>query len=318
MTTGDAWASGGSARREPGDPESVPPGPSAEAADPGGASVVGESDATHARGEHARADDSELLSEVRGRVQERGGVRPPPEKKQRHPLLRLAKELGIVAVTALILSLIIKTFLFQAFWIPSQSMEDTLLVGDRVVVSKLHPDAFSLQRGDVVVFHDPGGWLRGVPQVERSDLMQAVHDGMVFVGLAPEDNGDYLIKRIIGMPGDRVACKGPGEPITVNGVAVTEPYVREGENPSNDPFEIVVPANRVWVMGDNRGHSHDSRYNDDGTGNLGSVPMDRIVGRAMVIMWPLKQAGTLGSDDAFSQVPEPTAKPTQPVPPRKK
>lgn len=219
------------------------------------------------------------------------------------------KELVIVIVLAMVLSFIVKTWLFQAFYIPSGSMEDTLVRDDRVIVSKLTPGPFDLRRGDVVVFEDPADpapWLNGVPS--GSDLGGPLHDLLVFVGLLPEDAENHLIKRVIGLPGDRVEADGKDGKLKVNGVEITESYVKDGDLPSEGKaFDIVVPEGHVWVMGDHRSDSSDSRYHDDGTGATGSVPIDKLVGRALFIVWPIDHVTWLGVPArTFEQVPAPT------------
>ncbi|RNI24457.1 signal peptidase I [Flexivirga caeni] len=220
-----------------------------------------------------------------------------------HPF-RLLREFAIVVVVALILSLLIKTFVAQSFWIPSQSMENTLVPGDRVVVSKFTPGLFSLQRGDVVVFHDPGHWL-DEPNTKRSGISGAVTSVLQFVGLYPSGDDD-LIKRVIGLPGDHVKCCNTRGQITVNGVALSEPYIYPGGGTDQLKFSVTVPAGRVWVMGDNRGDSSDSRFHDNGTGQTGSVPESDIVGRADMIVWPIDRMGWLSNySSTFDKVPKP-------------
>jgi signal peptidase I len=212
---------------------------------------------------------------------------------QRSRTVVLVRETVTIVVIALALSLLIKTFLFQAFSIPSTSMENTLLVGDRLLVNKLVPGPFDLDRGDIVVFADPGGWLNEPPPPSGGAVRDGVRDVLTFVGLLPANSNDHLIKRVIGLPGDRVACCDPQGRITVNGTAVTEPYVYPGDKPSREPFTVTVPAGRIWVMGDHRGASQDSRAHrdrDDGT-----VPMEAVVGKAFVIVWPFDRAEILGS-----------------------
>ena len=221
------------------------------------------------------------------------------------------KELVIVVVLAMALSFVVKTWLFQAFYIPSGSMENTLVKDDRVIVSKLTPGPFDLKRGDVVVFEDPGvpsAWLGGLGET-RSNVGGPFHDALVFVGLLPEDAENHLIKRVIGLPGDHVQADGDTGRISVNGVEITEPYVKPGDYPSEGKkFDIVVPQGRVWVMGDHRSDSSDSRWHDDGSGATGSVPMDKIVGRALFVVWPIDHVTWLGVPErTFSQVPAPSA-----------
>ncbi len=228
------------------------------------------------------------------------------------------KELVIVVVLAMALSFVVKTWLFQAFYIPSGSMENTHVKDDRVIVSKLTPGPFDLKRGDVVVFEDPGvpsPWLGGLSET-HSTVGGPFHDALVFVGLLPEDSENHLIKRVIGLPGDHVQADGDTGKITVNGVEITEPYVKPGDFPSEGKkFDITVPAGRIWVMGDHRSDSSDSRWHDDGTGVTGSVPMDKVVGRALFVVWPIDHVTWLGVPErTFSQVPTATTPSTKPAP----
>jgi len=214
------------------------------------------------------------------------------------------REVVIVVGLAMVLSLVVKTFLVQPFHIPSGSMEDTLIKDDRVLVSKLTPGPFDLQRGDIVVFTDPDHWLGEIPETHRTPLQSA----LVFLGLAPDDSHEHLIKRVIGLPGDHVICCTVSGQLTVNGVAITEPYVKPGDSPAGGrgPFDIVVPAGKVWVMGDHRSDSADSRFHDDGTGAMGSVPIEDIKGKAVLVVWPIDRwAGLSDFGDVFAAVPEP-------------
>lgn len=214
------------------------------------------------------------------------------------------RETAIILVSALVLSLVVKTFLVQAFYIPSQSMRETLVENDRILVSKLTPGPFDLERGDIVVFKDPGGWLAPGLEVQRSPFAEAVNEGLTFIGLLPQDAGEHLVKRVIGLPGDRVACAGPGEPVTVNGVAIDEPYLAPGAQPSEMDFDITVPANSLWVMGDNRQQSADSRRNQGRPGG-GSVPTANVVGVAFVTVWPVDRMTVLRNPSAtFENVPD--------------
>lgn len=235
-----------------------------------------------------------------------GGSTPAaPRRSVAGHLAALVRELLIVGVIALVLSFLVKTFLVQAFYIPSESMESTLVKDDRVIVSKLTPSPIDLKRGDVVVFADPDHWLTPELRADRGPVLNRIQDVLTFVGLLPDTAEGHLIKRVIGLPGDKVACCDTGGRLTVNGVAITEPYVKPGEEPSEITFDITVPRGRVWVMGDNRGHSSDSRLHDgDGKGNEGSVPIDLIVGRAVLTIWPLDRITWLSNDaDTFAKVP---------------
>ncbi|HET9632957.1 MAG TPA: signal peptidase I [Terrabacter sp.] len=226
-------------------------------------------------------------------------------------LLAGIKELVIVIVLAMALSFVVKTWLFQAFYIPSGSMENTLVKDDRVIVSKLTPGPFELKRGDVVVFEDPGTptpWLGSLGDT-HSTVGGPFHDALVFVGLLPEDSENHLIKRVIGLPGDHVQGNGDTGKIKVNGVEITEPYIKPGDYPSEGKkFDITVPQGRIWVMGDHRSDSSDSRWHDDGTGATGSVPIDKVVGRALFIVWPIEHVTWLGVPErTFGQVPAPAS-----------
>lgn len=240
---------------------------------------------------------------------------PPPDgpgrrSRQRGPLsgvLAAAREAAVVVVAALVLSLLVKTFLVQAFYIPSESMEDTLLRGDRVLVSQLTPGPFALQRGDVVVFEDPGGWLQPVPEPDRGPLGDAVVDVLTFVGVLPSNSGQHLIKRVIGLPGDRVVCCDAQGLTTVNGVALQEGFLKPGSVSSEVEFDVTVPPDSLWVEGDNRQNSGDSRYHPGSPGG-GAVPVDDVVGRALVVVWPLDRLGWLGRHaEAFAGVPDAAA-----------
>ncbi|MDQ0940426.1 signal peptidase I [Streptomyces sp. V1I1] len=216
------------------------------------------------------------------------------QKKQRS----FWKELPLLIGIALLLALLIKTFLVQAFSIPSDSMQNTLQRGDRVLVDKLTPWFGSEpERGEVVVFHDPGGWLEGEPTPEPNP----VQNFLSFIGLMPSSEEKDLIKRTIAIAGDTVECK-KGGPVKVNGKALDEPYIYPGDTPCDDqPFgPFKVPKDRIWVMGDHRQNSRDSRYHMEDVNN-GFVPVDKVVGRAVVVAWPLNRWSTLPVPGTFDQ-----------------
>jgi signal peptidase I len=195
---------------------------------------------------------------------------------------------------------LIKTFLVQAFYIPSGSMENTLLVNDRVLVNKLADKPDEIHRGDVVVFRDPGGWLNGPEVQERGGVLGAVRDALVFVGLAPAAGEEDLIKRVIGVGGDEVACCDDGR-VTVNGVPLDEEdYLFPKDEPSFDTFKVTVPEGELWVMGDHRSVSEDSRAHRQQPGE-GYVPVEDVIGRAFTIVWPLDRASLLRRPDTFDQ-----------------
>ncbi|MGW1073892.1 signal peptidase I [Streptomyces sp. NPDC002537] len=209
------------------------------------------------------------------------------------------KELPLLLGIALLLSLFIKTFLVQAFSIPSGSMENTLKPGDRVLVDKLTPWFGSEpQRGEVVVFRDPGGWMDG----ERNPEPNAVRKALSFIGLMPSAEEKDLIKRVIAVGGDTVECK-RGAPVKVNGTALDEPYIYPGSTPcDNYPVGTVkVPKDHLWVMGDHRNDSWDSRAHvHEKTG--GFVPVGNVIGRAVVVGWPIPRWATLPVPDTFGHV----------------
>jgi signal peptidase I len=225
----------------------------------------------------------------------------PKPKGHRRKQTSFWRELPIILGLALLLSLLIKTFLVQAFYIPSGSMEDTLLVGDRVFVNKLTTRIGEIHRGDIVVFKDPGGWLDEPEPVEGvGRVRKAIRDGLVFIGLAPSDTGDDLIKRVIGVGGDHVACCDADGRVTVNDVALDEPYIFPGDRPSEEEFDVTVPQGSIWVMGDHRSLSVDSRaHQDDERG--GMVPDGNVLGRAFAVIWPVDQWTRLKRPDTFDQ-----------------
>ncbi|WP_426595226.1 signal peptidase I [Cellulomonas sp. McL0617] len=218
----------------------------------------------------------------------------------------LLRETVIILVSAIVLSLLVKTFLVQAFFIPSPSMHDTLIEHDRILVSKLTPGPFDLRRGDIVVFKDPGGWLDNQVVPDPGPLRSGINSALTFVGLYPADANEHLVKRLIGLPGDHVACAGPGQPITINGVAISEPYLAAGAIPSETAFDTTVPPDSIWVMGDNRQNSADSRFHTGNPGG-GSVPIKDVVGTAFVTVWPLERFGLLRNPSStFADVPDPS------------
>ncbi len=237
---------------------------------------------------------------------ERRLVRRPPPKHRKPPTRRrwsFLLEVVSIFVTATVVSLLIKTVLVQAFFIPSGSMEPTLhgcpgCTGDRVLVNKLTSHMGGVHRGDIVVFRDPDGWLRNQHPSSTPEKQSRVYDALAFIGFLPSRSENDLIKRVIGVGGDTV--EGRGGKIYVNSVPLEEPYVFPGNSPSETDFRVTVPADKLWVMGDHRGASEDSRYHQQGAGK-GFVPVKDVVGRAFAIIWPLNRAGSLDRPATFDQ-----------------
>jgi signal peptidase I len=208
------------------------------------------------------------------------------------------REVVIVVTFALLLSILVRVFLVQAFYVPSASMEDTLLPSDRIVASKIGTRTGGVSRGEVVVFKDPGGWL---PPPEESDsgLRSAIKNSLTFIGLLPSDSGQDLVKRVIGVGGDRVQCCDEQGRVVVNGVSLDEPYIK-GTTDQVD-FDVTVPEGNVFVMGDNRGDSRDSRFHLDVRD--GGVPLGAVVGRVVLVLWPFDRFATVPVPEQFASIP---------------
>ena len=199
------------------------------------------------------------------------------------------REFPILVVVALLVSLIIKSFFVQFFYIPSGSMETTLEVKDRVAVNKLPFISRTVLRGDVVVFRDPDHWLSDPTPTSDPVVIAKFREALIAVGVLPNPAKQHLVKRVIGVGGDHVVCCDNNKKITVNGKPMNEPYIFKGDNPSDMNFDITVPAGKLWVMGDHRGASADSRYHQDDI-NKGMVPVSKVVGRVLAVIWPSKHA----------------------------
>ncbi|MDX3182367.1 signal peptidase I [Streptomyces sp. ME02-7008A-1] len=219
------------------------------------------------------------------------------------------KEIPLLVLVALLIALFLKTFLVQAFVIPSGSMEQTIRIGDRVLVDKLTPWFGSEpRRGDVVVFKDPGGWLQQehTPTDDPPAGIKQVKELLTFIGLLPSEDEQDLIKRVVAVGGDTVKCCGADGRLTVNGVALDEPYLNPGDVPSTLKFEVKVPQGRIFVMGDHRSNSADSRFHLDKPGK-GTVSEDEVVGRAVVIAWPFGHWRRLEEPGTYASVPDGSA-----------
>jgi signal peptidase I len=215
-------------------------------------------------------------------------------KKRKH----FWRELLIIVVVAAVLTLVVKAFIVQVYRIPSASMENTLQIGDRVLVNKLVYHFRGVARGDIIVFSGQDSWGPDAPPPSSDPIVRILDDVLSDIGL--QSSQTYYIKRVIGLPGDKVACCTDGK-VTVNGVPLTETsYLYPGDAPSFPFKTVTVPAGHVWVMGDHRGDSDDSRYHTLDPGG-GAIPENEIVGRAFLIIWPPSQLRDLPIPSTFNQ-----------------
>ncbi|MFT8704987.1 signal peptidase I [Bifidobacterium aquikefiricola] len=210
----------------------------------------------------------------------------PPQGSDTESLFSM-KTMLTVLVLPLVIVFVVRVFFLGLYSIPSASMMDTIQIGDRVITSKIAPKYPGLARGDIIVFKDPAHWL----SAESSSTSF--------------QNSEYLIKRLIGLPGDTVACKGSGWPVTVNGVAIDEKdYIRPGVDPSSMAFNVKVAAGHVFVLGDNRSNSADSRYHTQ-DGDHGLVPESDVVGVGIAVYWPISRWSVLSNyEKVFASVPQ--------------
>jgi signal peptidase I len=226
-----------------------------------------------------------------------GGRKPAARRGRRKR--SFWREFPILVVVALLLAVIIKTYAIQAFFIPSGSMENTLEINDRVLVNKLVYDVRSIHRGDIVVFNGDGSWDPGTAPRDTNFVVKFAQGFASMFGFGHP--GDILIKRVIGLPGDKVACCDAQGRVTVNGVPLTEQtYLYPGDAPSEIRFNIVIPPGRLWVMGDHRLISDDSR-NHLGQPGGGTIPENAVIGRAFVIIWPISRWRFLPIPATFEQ-----------------
>ncbi len=229
----------------------------------------------------------------------------PPQGRGRHARGRVSQRQGggfgrwlaettIIIVSALVLSALVRAFLVQAFFVPSASMEDTLAINDRIIASRISTTMGGANRGEVVVFKDPSDWLPEPPPPEGG-LRGVVRSALTFIGLLPSDTGKDLVKRVIAVEGDRIACCNADGRIVLNGEPLVEDYIK---GPTNQvQFDVVVPPGGVFVMGDNRGNSRDSRYHLQEEN--GSVPVSSVVGRVVLVLWPLNRIATVPIPEIF-------------------
>jgi signal peptidase I len=219
----------------------------------------------------------------------------PPARVRRVPFWR---ELAFLLLLAAGLTVVVKTFAVEAFRIPSGSMEDTLRAGDRVLVNKLVFRVRGIDRGDVVVFSGQGSWDPPPPR-PSAPVPAAVRRVLGLTGMM--SSGTDYVKRVIGLPGDRVSCCDTRGRITVDGMPLNErSYLYPGNQPSAQRFSVTVPPGRLWVMGDHRLNSSDSRYHGDDPGD-GTIPEDAVIGRVFLVVWPPAQLREVPIPAAFAQ-----------------
>jgi signal peptidase I len=279
---------------------------------------AGEQDSAGSRGAPADAATRRIGGAATRQVGEAGDRRvgdaagTPPRRtvpsRRRHAAARggrgsFARELPVLVLIAFVLALLIKTFLVQAFWIPSESMEQTLLIDDRVLVNKVVYQFRDVHRGEVVVFNGEGTTFESrLDFVEQPSnlVVRAVRGLQDLLGLGAPSEKDF-IKRVIGVGGDTVACCDPQGRVTVNGKSLDEPYVYENNDIDQRSFgPVTVPKGQLWLMGDHRSDSSDSRAH-------GPVPEDKVIGRAFVKVWPLSRFGLLQAPEGtFGGIPAPT------------
>lgn len=204
------------------------------------------------------------------------------------------QETFLLLALALLTSIVVKAFFVQMFFVPSASMRPELIEDDRILVEKMSMWDGEVERGDVVVFQDPGGWLGATPEPT------GMQELLSLVGLYPD--GGHLVKRVIAVGGDHIVCCDKQGRLTVNDVPLEEDdYLRDDVDPSQRQFDVVVPDDAVWVMGDNRSNSQDSRFHLDDAGS-GSVPLDNVVGKVWAIVWPTDRFEVLETPGTFDGV----------------
>ncbi len=256
------------------------------------------------RPEDRRAEAAETTQPAQ--TQDDGLLLDRFEEQPRSRALQLVRDSAFVVVVAIVVSALLRAFVLQAFMVPTGSMEDTIGTDQRILVTKFG----DIERGQVVVFEDPSDWI--TLQSGSASPPGAIRSGLEWVGLLPSSADDHLVKRVVGVPGDRVVCCDNRGRMSVNGQPLEErSYLFPGDEPSETAFDVTVPRGAVWVMGDHRSDSGDSRCHlTDGTA---FVPIDLVTGRAVATIWPLDELGVLGVPRAYTGVPTPSNVPAEPV-----
>ena len=235
-------------------------------------------------------------SGARGKHESRSSARSRRKAKVTKQL-PIWQEMILLLGIALVLAVVIKAFFMQAFYIPSGSMRDTLVKDDRILVQKISYWNGLPERGDIVVFSDPGGWL------DTSEVRVAANPvtrALELFGLYP--TGGHLVKRVIGVGGDNVKCCDPQGRMVVNEIPLNEKeYLAQGEKPSLIDFEVEVPEGYIWVQGDNRSNSADSRVHLGDPGG-GLISRDKVVGKVFTVVWPWDHAKMIDRPATFDAV----------------
>ncbi|MBA2445024.1 MAG: signal peptidase I, partial [Nocardioidaceae bacterium] len=215
------------------------------------------------------------------------------------------RELVIVVVIALVASALLRAFVLQAFFVPSGSMLPEIQKDDRILVSRIN----SIERGEIIVFKDPGNWLDAV---EQPPPPTGLRKGLEWLGVLPASGHEHLVKRVIGLEGDRIICCEGGQ-LVINGVSVDESsHLFQKKGPADDQtYDVVVPDDHVFVLGDHRYGSGDSAYHlQDKTA---FVPVDLVVGRAFSVIWPVGDAHLMRRPDMYDEVPAGQAPPDEAI-----
>ncbi|MDQ3628914.1 MAG: signal peptidase I [Actinomycetota bacterium] len=228
------------------------------------------------------------------------------EEQPRSRALHLMRDAAFVVAVAIVVSALLRAFVLQAFMVPTGSMERTIGTDQRILVTKFG----EIERGQIVVFQDPSDWI--TLQAGTTEPPGPIRSGLEWVGLLPSSADDHLVKRVVGMPGDRVVCCDNRGRVSVNGQALKEDsYLFPGDEASEAVFDVTVPRGAMWVMGDHRSDSGDSRCHlADGTA---FVPLDLVTGRAVATIWPFEDLATLGVPQTYTGVPTPSNVPADPV-----
>lgn len=239
-------------------------------------------------------NDNQSFEEVSSEANEKTADTPRGSKQRREN--SVLKEYGLIILYALVIAYLLKTFILRGFYIPSSSMEDTLQINDRVFVNVAGSLFSDADRGDVVVFKDTQNWM---PPTTGSN---PVRNALSFVGIMPDSSSNYLVKRVIGVGGDHVVGHEDGS-ISINGVTLNETYLKDGVSPTEIPFDVIVPQNSYFVMGDNRSNSADSRYHIETRTEF--INEADVEGEVFVVAWPLQHfTFTGGAPEVFADVPE--------------